>query len=192
MSVQVTNMAADQQKPSVRDKKKSRKSCLSSLLSSTVMLGNMSSVLSLSVGSKTVILSNEGLSQHQIMGSLQGAVKILCRLLDHFLSLVSVEEKHHKTPSLEETSAKCLRWTKLYQHVSFLTGNRKVSKKELDNYYPAGYEWNFVVGLFKSGGIFSVLCLDIFTKSPSSRSSGLFYDDILRLLLCITAKHDSY
>lgn len=75
MSVQVTNMAADQQKPSVRDKKKSRKSCLSSLLSSTVMLGNMSSVLSLSVGSKTVILSNEGLSQHQIMGSLQGAVK---------------------------------------------------------------------------------------------------------------------
>lgn len=73
------------------------------------MLGNMSSVLSLSVGSKTVILSNEGLSQHQIMGSLQGAVKILCRLLDHFLSLVSVEEKRHKTPSLEETSAKCLR-----------------------------------------------------------------------------------
>lgn len=49
------------------------------------MLGNMSSVLSLSVGSKTVILGNEGLSQHQIMGSLQGIVKILCRLLDHFL-----------------------------------------------------------------------------------------------------------
>lgn len=52
--------------------------------------------------------------------------------------MVSVEEKHHKTPSLEETSAKYLRWTKLYQHVSFLTGNRKVSKKELENFILQG------------------------------------------------------
>lgn len=57
------------------------------------MTGNMSSVLSLSVGSKTVILSNEGLSQHQIMGSLQGAVKILCRLLNHFIKHDQGEQK---------------------------------------------------------------------------------------------------
>lgn len=69
-------------------------------------MGNMSSVLSLSVGSKTVILSNEGLSQHQIMGSLQGAVKILCRLLDHFLKH---DQGEQKCPS-EDQNIKPVHW----------------------------------------------------------------------------------
>lgn len=67
-----TNMAANQQKASVRDNK-SHGSAAS--LSSTAMLGNVSSGPSLTVGSRPVILSNEGLSLHQTARRSE----VLCR-----------------------------------------------------------------------------------------------------------------